>query len=479
MQVEGITVNQSLLSHTASLRVGIDFLSITSFYGNPFEPTVECMRDFNLRGRFDMPVGSELRQALFTALGSSDPQDSDVYFVIYALNGEHLQQLRQDPQVQTAALGSEVASAYLNLLELAKAICEMENPPSQTRTLQLFTQAGDPSVGSLNVRFDAHSMLRVAWGALLQAKGDAASAIASEADAVKLRQIFTTEEANLSERMLRAHSVGPAAEAQRSFKESSVLSLPSPNAAADVSQSPSQSDMDSFRSTPARRLRGMRLSHDVPLKVAVRLRVKRDGSARVSLALKVKIDRFAMNAFQGAACEREQRTNANAVDVDPLAVGEAENGQQELSSPAEESGEVDLAIVVEIHRLEMAPEKADALICRRLQLEIDVLGLQVSGSSSAELCENHFGGSSSAPHGDGKMFEASAHNWSEHVLVRSLVTRGTTSLAFLLRTPLSPGSTARRVVRDALRSKITEDSDVYIVLHGLGGASARSELGTG
>ncbi|KAL1507798.1 hypothetical protein AB1Y20_007408 [Prymnesium parvum] len=211
-------------------------------------------------------------------------------------------------------------------------------------------------------------------------------------------------------------------------------------------------------------------------RVVPRLRVKLDGSARVALTLKVKVDRFAIPDTEDEIATK----SVLQTPVAPDAIAEpARSLNVNEDSPDASDVEDDLAIVVEIHRLDMAPETAESLSVRRLQLEVDVLGLQ--SHSGSQL---HLGSPSASPYKKSAAFASpylSTHNRTETISLRSLAVRGTAHLFFQLKTPLARGSKSRRVVREALRSATTEDSDIYIVLHGLGGAEtgASQELATG
>eukprot|EP00966_Prymnesium_polylepis_P335070 7390422-Prymnesium_polylepis.3 len=151
----------------------------------------------------------------------------------------------------------------------------------------------------------------------------------------------------------------------------------------------------------------------------------------------------------------------------------AEVGGEDAES-FEADSDAELAIEVAIERLEIDVKKASELSFRRLQLEVDVLGLP---STVSTVAPDKAGPASPQR---AQLETIAPSNRSETVAVRSLATRGAALLFFRMRTPLLHGSKARRVVRDALRSETLEDSDVYIVLHGLGkpGSTSR-EVATG
>ena len=70
---------------------------------------------------------------------------------------------------------------------------------------------------------------------------------------------------------------------------------------------------------------------------------------------------------------------------------------------------------------------------------------------------------------------------SNALTVRSLAqTGGEMNLDYTTRTSLPPNSRAREMLRSALLSPTLEDSDVFLVLHGLGGAAREGkEVATG
>ena len=103
---------------------------------------------------------------------------------------------------------------------------------------------------------------------------------------------------------------------------------------------------------------------------------------------------------------------------------------------------------------------ADAIDCRRLKMEIDVLGL------------NKTSGAQTAP-----------PMMSPAITVRSAQANGgEVHLDYRQKIALPPRSAAREALKAALISETLEDSDVFIVLHGVGGAAygnAGKEMASG
>ena len=95
----------------------------------------------------------------------------------------------------------------------------------------------------------------------------------------------------------------------------------------------------------------------------------------------------------------------------------------------------------------------DALDCRRLKIEVDFMGL------------NKMGGGGGADHPPPPLA------LSPPLSVRSAqATRGELAVDFMQKLHLAPNSHARATLRAALVSETLEDSDVFLVLHGLGGS---------
>ena len=144
-------------------------------------------------------AGSALRRALYTALASKDSQDSDVYFMLYALDTKQAKQLRasdDSTDVATTELGTEVGSAFLNLSQLAKSAAKNEGEDEAHKaTLQLLTSEGKPTVGSIHVSVRAAPLLRAMRDTLKRVRNDAAAAVESDAKALGVLEIRAAEEA--------------------------------------------------------------------------------------------------------------------------------------------------------------------------------------------------------------------------------------------------------------------------------------------
>ena len=128
-------------------------------------------------------AGSALRRALYTALASKDSQDSDVYFMLYALDTKQAKQLRasdDSTDVATTELGTEVGSAFLNLSQLAKSAAKNEGEDEAHKaTLQLLDRAKKSLDASLRVAVAGQPLLRT-FRVTLDRYKSAAAAIEAE-----------------------------------------------------------------------------------------------------------------------------------------------------------------------------------------------------------------------------------------------------------------------------------------------------------
>ena len=135
---------------------------------------------------FQATAGSSLRKSLFTALASKHSQDSDVFFVLYALDARQAKQLSaggNSADVAKAELGTEVASAFLSLSHVAKSAAKSDEDEEHKATLQLVDRANKSLGASLKVAVAGQPLLRMLRVTLDRYKSAAA---AMDAEAVAL-----------------------------------------------------------------------------------------------------------------------------------------------------------------------------------------------------------------------------------------------------------------------------------------------------
>eukprot|EP00966_Prymnesium_polylepis_P311841 7205573-Prymnesium_polylepis.1 len=267
--VKGVAASLSLPSSAAGLRVGIRFLQSASFYGGVVEPTVAALKECRLSTIFDAAVGSDLRRSLFMALGSLRPQDSECSFSLYALDSAQVTQVKANAVKDSEVLGTQLGITHINLAELAKTMDDNEGEDEARKmTLQL-TNADAAAIGSIHVSLRATALLRSVKQALKKVNGVATNALKADAKASQVLEIRADEEAK------RKQQAQGRQRAKTPTKEAGNRRADSPASAG---------------STPAKLSKRVSSRNVAERRVTARLRVKRDGSSRVSLVLKVVVD---------------------------------------------------------------------------------------------------------------------------------------------------------------------------------------------
>ena len=192
------------------------------------------------------------------------------------------------------------------------------------------------------------------------------------------------------------------------------------------------------------------------------------GSRRSTGPVRLKLNVYAMSEEEAKA--KEEATIAAAEEAarevawakaeakaKTVAKEKAEaKAKAKMDAEAEAIAKAKSNISVTIRTLVL--EDAEALDCRRLKFEIDVLGLNKGAAA-----------------------QGAPTAMSHALTVRSAAASGGEMVVdFTQHTSLPPNSRARQALRSALISETLEDSDVFLVLHGLGGASRDGrEMATG